>query len=630
MSTPSDGTRFIGAHSDGRVATASSISVRFTGGGLELRGEDAEDANTWPYDLLRSSVPLGDGATDVLLSVAPDYRETLFVSDPSFSRLLLARAPALSRARQRWHGLKPGLAVLAAVVLIVSSMWLLDLHPAQAVARLLPQEARVTMGSAVVRSMAKDRKVCETPASKAALDRLTSRLAAAASDKPIPARVMLLDWSLVNAFAVPGGQIILTRGLVQRAGSADEVAGVLAHELGHTLELHPEVGIIRALGLAAATQLAFAGSQGTVSNIGLVLTQLRYTRIAEREADAHALRMLKGAGISAKGFGDFFERLEGKTPGEEKNGKGAGAPDLSVILQTHPATADRIAMVRAQATYPATAALSNEDWRALREACGPPAVRPATPAPPVATSTPGPTTGPTTSRPPTSVTPTPTPTPPITVRPDTEAARDIADATKALGVNPNDVAALQKRARAYTKENRHELALSDYAKAAELKPDDASLHYARGTSLQNLRRHEEALRAYDEALRLAPGHTNARNSHGQANRALKRYDAALQDYDELIRLQPDYIHAYFNRGLIYRDMNRNEESAREFSATLERDKGYTAAYTSRGMAYEKMGSRDKAIEDFRTALATPQKYNNGVWAHAFARERLKALGVDVP
>ena len=159
--------------------------------------------------------------------------------------------------------------MLAGVSLFVSSLWLLDLHPAQAVARVMPQEARATLGSAVVASMAKNRKVCETPASRAALDRLTQRLAAAASDKPLHARVVLLDWSLVNAFAVPGGQIILTRGLVQRAGSSDEVAGVLAHELGHTLELHPEAGIIRALGLAAATQLAFAGSQGTVSNIGL-------------------------------------------------------------------------------------------------------------------------------------------------------------------------------------------------------------------------------------------------------------------------------------------------------------------------------------------------------------------------
>ena len=55
----------------------------------------------------------------------------------------------------------------------------------------------------------------------------------------MPVRVVLLDWRLVNAFAVPGGQIILTRGLVQTAGSPDEVAGVLAHELGHASSCIP-------------------------------------------------------------------------------------------------------------------------------------------------------------------------------------------------------------------------------------------------------------------------------------------------------------------------------------------------------------------------------------------------------
>ncbi len=626
MSTLSDGTRFAGAHSDGRVATAAPVSVRFTGGGLELSGDGEIGTRTWPYESLRGSVPLRMDAPDVLLSLKGDSTETLFVADPSFARLLLARAPGLSRARQRWQGIKPGLAVVAAVVLFVTSLWLLDLHPAQGLARVMPQEARAKLGGAVVASMAKDRKVCETPASKAALERLTQRLAAAASDKPLHARVVLLDWSLVNAFAVPGGQIILTRGLVQRAGSSDEVAGVLAHELGHTLELHPEAGIIRALGLAAATQLAFAGSQGTVSNVGVLLTQLRYTRVAEREADAHALRMLKGAGISAKGFGDFFERIEGKKPGEE-NGKGTDSGksvgDLAVILQTHPATADRIAMVRAQPTYPATAAMSADDWRALRDACGPPTVRPAPPAatPPAATPAPGPTA---------SRAPTAPPIPPA-INPDSESGREIAEATKALAANPGDVAALQKRARAYAKENRHEQALADYAKAVEIKPDDAALHYLRGTTLQNLRRYDDALRAYDEVLRLSPSHANARNNHGNTNRALKHYDAALQDFDELVRTQPDYIHAYFNRGLVYREMDRNEEAIRDFDAVLARDKGYTAAYTGRGQAYEKMGSRDKAIESFRTALVTPQKYNNGPWAHSTARERLKALGVvDAP
>ena len=55
MSTLSDGIRFTGAHSDGRVATASPVSIRFTGGGLELRSDDDRGTRTWPYDQLHGS-----------------------------------------------------------------------------------------------------------------------------------------------------------------------------------------------------------------------------------------------------------------------------------------------------------------------------------------------------------------------------------------------------------------------------------------------------------------------------------------------------------------------------------------------------------------------------------------------
>ena len=451
--------------------------------------------------------------------------------------------------------------------------------------------------------------MCETPASKAALERLTQRLAAAASDKPMRARVVLLDWSLVNAFAVPGGQIILTRGLVQRAGSSDEVAGVLAHELGHTLELHPEAGIIRALGLAAATQLAFAGSQGTVSNIGLILTQLRYTRIAEREADAHALRMLKVAGISAKGFGDFFERIEGKKPGEESNGKSASADDLAVILQTHPPTADRIAMVRAQPTYPATAAISADDWRALRDACGPPTARP---APPAATAP-----GPTPAR---GLPPRAPPTDAAATypgdNPDSEAGREIAEATKALAANPGDVAALQKRARAYTKENRHEQALGDYVKAAEIKPDDAALHYAarhHAAEPAALRGRVACLRR-GLAARARPRQCPQQPwQHQPCLEALRRRPAGLRRAGE----DPARLHP---RLFQPRPGLSRDEPQRGGDPRLRRRAGARQGLHRRlhrpRPAYEKMGSRDKAIEYFRTALVTPQKYNNGPWAHA--------------
>ena len=303
-------------------------------------------------------------------------------------------------------------------------------------------------------------------------------------------RVMLLDWWLVNAFAVPGGQIVLTRGLVQTAGSPDEVAGVLAHELGHALELHPETGLVRAMGLAAATQLIFAGSAGTVSNVGMVLTQLRYTRIAEREADAHAVRMLKGAGISAKGFGDFFERLEGKRPAAAESGKSVPSLDL---ISTHPATAERIAMVRAQPAYPATPALSAEDWKALREACGPAAPPGRSRAEP-------------------------------TARSRTRRRRSRRMPTTRRPCRSAD--APTPRSASTSRQ------LADFTKAIQLRPADATLRVLRGQAYQALRRHEDALRDYDEAIRLEPNNVGARNGRANTNRAMKRYEAALTDYDE--------------------------------------------------------------------------------------------------
>ena len=185
-------------------------------------------------------------------------------------------------------------------------------------------------------------------------------------------------------------------------------------------------------------------------------------------------------------------------------------------------------MVRAQPAYPATPALSAEDWKALREACGPVAPRPA--------------------------------------EADAAADREIAEATKTLEKNPNDVPALQKRARAYTKKRQHEPALADFTKAIQLKPADATLHVLRGQAYHNLRRYEDALRDYDEAIRLEPNMSAARNGRANTNRALKRYEAALTDFDELIRSNPKFVAGYFNRALVLIDLNKPDDAMRDLNA----------------------------------------------------------------
>jgi predicted Zn-dependent protease len=185
-------------------------------------------------------------------------------------------------------------------------------------------------------------------------------LSAGAGDKRFDIRV--LNWDLVNAFAAPGEQIVLTRGLIEQANGPDEVAGVVTHEMGHGLELHPETAIIRAIGLSAAVELMLGGGGGTLANIGLVLTQLGYSRAAEREADAHALQILEKAQVSPQAFAGFFKRVE-----ERERGSPVGEISL---LRTHPLSAERARLAASRPAYPATPALVDDDWLALRAICG--------------------------------------------------------------------------------------------------------------------------------------------------------------------------------------------------------------------------------------------------------------------
>lgn len=637
MSMPSDPTLYGGSLSDGRTAAAVAVRARLGEAGLEiLPAGERRAALVWPYAELQSSVPLKSNAPDVLLCLKPNGSQTLFVANPAFSEQLLARASGLSATRQRLLGLRPGIATVAIVAALAATVRFFELHPAQTIARMLPQQTREAMGRSVVAQLTGHMKQCESGPGRIALDRLTNRLVKA-SGNAAPVRVVMIDWALVNAFATPGGQIIMTRGLVQKAGSPDEVAGVLAHEIGHTIELHPEAGLVRAMGLSAAAQLVFAGTTGTAANIGLLLTQLRYTRVAEREADGHAVRILKQAGISTKGFGDFFERLEpklanpgAKTNDDKKDNKDEKKVSLgsrifaSEILRSHPLTTERLALVRAQPAYAATPALSTEDWQTLREMCGAAVIAPR-PAGPAAAERP------TTAKPgPGTTTTPPRPTAPAPTPQAADADRDIAEATKALEVNAEDVAALQRRARAYSKKGQHAEAVTDYTKATQLRPADANLQIGRGGAHYSLRQYELALVAYDEAIRLDANNAVARNSRGNTNRALKRHQEALTDFDDLIKIRPTFVFAFYNRGLTNVDMGRPEDATRDFTAALGIDKDYAGAYTQRGLLHEKASARELAIADFRAAIAAPAaKYESGPWAQRVARERLKGLGVEV-
>lgn len=346
-----------GRLSDGKTAAAQDVQVRLGLTGLEILEASGAQAHRWSYESLETSEPLTAYAIDALLTSSAHPGMTLFVADSAFARALPSHAPQLTARATRWRHARPWIAGAAAAVLGTVALFVLDVSPSRAVANLLPDYARNALGADALRSMTAGRRVCHTADGDQALDRLTSRLAAASNG--VKFKVVVVDWGLFNAFAVPGEQIVLTRGLLDKADTPDEIAGVLAHEMGHAIARDPETGFVRALGLSAVAQLLTGG--GTLTNIGLVLAQLSYTRDAEHKADLKAVQLLHDASISPLGLGSFFKRVI------DIEGRSGGA--MPGILRTHPATEERERLVASQPAYPSTPSLSGNDWFSLKAIC---------------------------------------------------------------------------------------------------------------------------------------------------------------------------------------------------------------------------------------------------------------------
>lgn len=168
-------------------------------------------------------------------------------------------------------------------------------------------------------------------------------------------RWFVADRPDINAFAAPGGVVVVYSGLIRSAGSAEEIAGVLAHEVAHAELRHSLRGMIKSLGLRALVSLLVGDASGSVfADAATRLTELRFSREAELEADDEALRRLVAARINPNGMLRFY----GKLASEQRLSP-------SAILSTHPATGDRIERLRQEV------AQRSENWVPLQVDLGP-------------------------------------------------------------------------------------------------------------------------------------------------------------------------------------------------------------------------------------------------------------------
>ena len=182
------------------------------------------------------------------------------------------------------------------------------------------------------------------------------RLARVAPRRDVEYRFTVIDEpDTVNAFALPGGHMYLYTGLMRLAENEAELAGVMAHEIGHVAARHHGERLTRMYGYNLLVRVLLGDDPGAAANIASNLVEMNFSRENEREADTIAVELLWRAGYDPGAMLTFMEKMR-----EQEQRRGA-APSLP-FLSSHPPTQERIALIRQHlARYPA-------DERAQRSA----------------------------------------------------------------------------------------------------------------------------------------------------------------------------------------------------------------------------------------------------------------------
>lgn len=355
---------------DGQSSRPNPVIVRFGEATLTLSGADDVPLAHWALASLRTLPDQSDGKRLVLVP-APDSDERLVLSDAEMIAAIRTVCPDLNRHRApkgSWRRLIIwGGGAVASVLLIV---FVIVPALAERMAVLIPPAQEEALGEQVLAQVSRvfgqfnQVRTCDNPEGLAALDKMSARLAPH-YESHVPVKVQILDHPMVNAFAVPGGYVVLMRGLIEGAENPEEVAAVLAHEIGHVIHRDPTRLTLRSAGSAGILSMLIGDVLGgaAIAIMTDAVINASYTRAAEEEADNAAHRIMTGAELPLEPMAGFFERLSGGTPGPS---------GVLSHLATHPdllgrAEAAREADIIGDTRY--VPILDAEEWQALRRIC---------------------------------------------------------------------------------------------------------------------------------------------------------------------------------------------------------------------------------------------------------------------
>jgi beta-barrel assembly-enhancing protease len=362
-------TSWKGHYLDGRSATRHPVTIQLGRTALQIIQADGQTIH-WPYAEIRQTQGSYAGE-QVRLEHGTPLPRTVIVED---SAILTAMRQVASTSTAHFHNpqqrpLRMRLTVVAGVALLALTAglytWGIPLF-ANLLAPHIPVSWEEQLGRSVLEQFAPVANRCLDQNRLPVLERIVDRLSQGRPDSPYRIHLTVVDQPVINAFALPGGQVVVFRGLLEAAETSEQLAGVLAHELQHIYKQHTTRGLLEQAStslLIAAVSGDFTGSLAYGIEGARVLGVLRYSRLHEDEADREGLLLLKSVGIDPADMIAFYRIMEEKQPSD---------PGAFSYLSTHPHTGDRIASLTALAGTPppdSVKLVSPEEWKDVRALC---------------------------------------------------------------------------------------------------------------------------------------------------------------------------------------------------------------------------------------------------------------------
>lgn len=270
------------------------------------------------------------------------------------------RDPLVVRLQQSWPWVVGSLATLVMIVVALQQWGLPVLS--RAVVAATPLSVDSALGEATLQAIdGQLMQASQLPADEQA--RLRGAFTRAVATLPAQ---QVASWQLVfrksrigpNAFALPGGTLVMTDELVQLVGADEQViTAVLAHELGHVQRRHGLRMLVQVTVLSGLAGAVLGDFSSVLASVPVFLGHASYSREAEREADADAVRLLKAAAISPLVMVTLFDKLEQHRRKTEQDA--APVPDkdhpehwLGIAFSSHPSDAARVRFFRDAASQP--------------------------------------------------------------------------------------------------------------------------------------------------------------------------------------------------------------------------------------------------------------------------------------